>query len=67
MTIVRPDLSPVLLYVDDNRDDIILIGAAIRMAAIPFCLRTFATIPTATAYLTGEGDFADRTIHPSQN
>jgi CheY-like chemotaxis protein len=64
MTTARPESSPVLLYVDDNRDDIVLMEAAIRMAAIPFSLRTFATIPAATAYLKGEGDFADRAIHP---
>ncbi|MEY2429154.1 MAG: hypothetical protein QOJ40_2039 [Verrucomicrobiota bacterium] len=56
--------SPVLLYVDDNRDDIVLMEAAVRMAEIPFSLRTFTTITAATAYLTGQGDFADRTIHP---
>lgn len=64
MTTASPVSRPLLLYLDDNRDDIVLIEAAIRMAAIPFSLRTFATIRAATAYLNGEGSFADRTIHP---
>jgi response regulator RpfG family c-di-GMP phosphodiesterase len=60
----NPISALVLLYVDDGRDDVVLIEAAIRMAAIPFSLRAFATISAAAAHLKGEGSFADRSSHP---
>jgi len=49
---------------DDCDDDLVLVEAAIRTAAIPFDLRQFNNIRDATDYLKGEGIFADRTDHP---
>lgn len=60
----RQDTTSVLLHVDDNADDLVLLQAAIRMAAIPFRLRQFATVAAASAYLKGDGSFADRDLCP---
>ena len=49
---------------EDDPDDIVLAEIAIRLAAIPFRLRHFPNIAAATAYLKGEGGFADRAVHP---
>ena len=49
---------------DDKKDDIVLVEIALRYAAIPFRLRQFDNIAAATAYLKGEGSFADRAVHP---
>jgi CheY-like chemotaxis protein len=57
-------MSSVLLCVDDSENDTLLLKAAVRNAAIPFGLRQFDAIPSASAYLKGEGVFADRAVHP---
>jgi hypothetical protein len=58
----RLDRTSVLLYVDEKEDDIVLVEIALRYAAIPFRLRQFDNIAAATAYLKGEGSFADRAV-----
>jgi CheY-like chemotaxis protein len=60
----RQDTTSVLLHVDDNADDLVLLQAAIRMAAIPFRLRQFATVAAAIVYLRGHESFADRDLCP---
>lgn len=64
MLTARQDTTSVLLHVDDDADDLVLLQAAIRMAAIPFRLRQFATIAAAIAYLKEDGSFADRDLCP---
>ena len=49
---------------DDNDDDVVLLEVTLRKEAIPFHLRQFDNISAATAYLKGEGSFADRAVHP---
>ena len=60
----RRATAPVLVYVDDTEDDIVLMEMTILRAALPFRLRQFATITAAVAYLKGEGSFSNRSLHP---
>lgn len=55
---------PVILYVEDERDDIFFMRAAIRRAAVPSDFRVVENGDEAIAYLGGEKPFDDRTQHP---
>lgn len=52
-----------ILWVEDDPDDVLLIGRAIRKAGLeaPAVVRDG---PEATAYLSGAGPYADRILHP---
>lgn len=56
--------KPIVLYVDDNRDDLDLAINASRMAETRFELRTAQGADRAIAYLTGRGEFGDRERFP---
>ena len=53
-----------ILVVDDEPDDLYLIGAAFRATGIPSMIRTLGSGKEAVAYVTGEGKYADRVLYP---
>jgi CheY-like chemotaxis protein len=55
--------SPILL-VEDDADDLLFLERAFRLAAIPNSLHVVRGGQDAIDYLTGTGDFADRSKHP---
>lgn len=54
---------PVLL-VEDNEDDILFVRRAFRRAKLSNPLPVVEDGDAAVAYLSGEGDYSDRTRHP---
>lgn len=58
-----PETFHVLLA-EDNADDVLLMRQAFRKAGSPSLLHAVADGVEALAYLRGEGDFSDRTLHP---
>lgn len=58
------EAKPILL-VEDNPDDQILISRAFAKARLANPLQIVADGDAAVAYLGGEGEFADRMIHPA--
>jgi len=56
-------MSNTVLWVEDDADDVLLIGRAIRKAGLdqPALARDGRE---AVAYLSGSGEFADREAHP---
>lgn len=57
------EAKPILL-VEDNPDDQILISRAFAKARLANPLQVVADGDAAVAYLSGDGEFADRMIHP---
>jgi CheY-like chemotaxis protein len=58
-------LNPAfILLVEDNVDDVLLIRRAFKKAGIETPLGIVSDGEAATAYLSGEGTFADRAAHP---
>ena len=53
-----------LLYVDDNPDDLFLVECACRNARVSFLLKTANSGTDAIRYLSGDGEFANRTENP---
>lgn len=56
-------MAPVLL-VDDNADDVLLMTRAFSATAITAPLRVLTDGAAAIEYLSGAGEYADRTAHP---
>lgn len=56
-----------VLLVEDNPDDIDLVRHAFRKADIGASLQVARDGDTAVAYLSGDGGYADRVLHPSPN
>lgn len=54
---------PVLL-VEDNEDDILFVQRAFRRAKLSNALPVVEDGDDAVAYLSGEGEYADRSRHP---
>lgn len=54
----------VILVVEDDPNDVLLIQRAFSKARILNPLRTVSNGDEAVAYLSGEGQFADRDIYP---
>jgi CheY-like chemotaxis protein len=58
-----PSSFPVLV-VEDNPDDVLLIGRAFNRAKLANPLQVVGNGEEAVAYLTGQGVYADRRAHP---
>ena len=59
----EPKAFPVLV-VEDNSDDVLFIRRAFTKARLSNPLRIVQDGEQAIAYLSGTGDFADRSAHP---
>jgi CheY-like chemotaxis protein len=53
-----------LLYVEDEENDVFFMRLAVRQAWADLVLRDVANGQEAIAYLSGQGAYADRTMHP---
>jgi CheY-like chemotaxis protein len=53
-----------VLYVEDSEDDFLLFKLASRKCGTPFSLQHVGDGERAVAYLSGEGDYADREEYP---
>jgi CheY-like chemotaxis protein len=54
----------LILLVDDNRDDLMLIGRAFERAGLRDHIRSLPTGMEAIAYLRGDYPYTDRAIYP---
>jgi CheY-like chemotaxis protein len=55
--------APPILLVEDNPDDVILIECALEDAGITNPIHVVGDADTAIAYLSGEGEYADREVY----
>jgi CheY-like chemotaxis protein len=53
-----------ILLVEDNEDDIFIMKKACQRTGIPHLLRVVTDGDMAIDYLSGKGQYADRTSHP---
>lgn len=53
-----------ILQVEDDENDVLLLRYVLRAAGIPNALVTVSDGQEAIAYLSGEGEYADRARHP---
>jgi CheY-like chemotaxis protein len=56
-----------VLLVEDNQDDIFLLKMACQRTGIPHLLQVVTDGSMAIEYLSGKGEYADRTLHPLPN
>lgn len=56
-------MAPVLL-VDDNADDVLLMTRAFNATSLAARLKVLGDGAAAIEYLSGAGEYADRTAHP---
>ncbi len=56
-----------VLLVEDNQDDIFLLKMACQRTGIPHILRVVTDGTMAIDYLSGKGEYADRTVNPLPN
>lgn len=56
--------APVVLYAEDEPDDVFFMQAAFRRAGFPSALKTVQNGDQAIAYLSGQPPFSDRTANP---
>lgn len=56
--------SAVILQVEDDDNDVLLLHYAFRTARISNLLQSVPNVPSAIDYLTGRGEFSDRTLFP---
>jgi CheY-like chemotaxis protein len=62
---MKPNRHPItVLLVEDDLDDIFMVQRAFKKAHIPNPLQIVTDGEQATAYLHGEGKYADRQLHP---
>jgi CheY-like chemotaxis protein len=54
----------IILYAEDERDDIFFLESAFQIAGLPLVLKSVPDGEQAIHYLAGEGAFADRSRHP---
>jgi len=54
----------LILLVDDDPNDVVLVQRAFRRAQLDIALNAVPSVPQARAYLTGQGQFADRNAFP---
>ena len=60
-------IMKTVLLVEDNQDDVFVMKMACQRTGIPHLLRVVTDGVMAVDYLSGTGDFTDRTIHPLPN
>jgi CheY-like chemotaxis protein len=56
-----------VLLVEDNQDDVFLLKMACQRTGIPHNLRVVTDGTMGIDYLSGNGEYADRTVHPLPN
>ncbi len=56
--------APVVLAVDDSKDDLLLVDMAARKASPWIDFRTLDKGEEAIAYISGSGKYSDRAAHP---
>jgi CheY-like chemotaxis protein len=54
----------VLLYIDDNVDELLIFEAACRLGGVDFSVRTIEGSDAGLDYIAGRGRFADRLRYP---
>jgi CheY-like chemotaxis protein len=57
-------MMKTVLLVEDNQDDVFLMKMACQRTGIPHLLRVVTDGAMAVEYLSGTGEFADRTVNP---
>lgn len=57
-------VTKTVLLVEDNQDDIFVMKMACQRTGIPHVLRVVTDGTMAIDYLSGKGEYADRTAHP---
>ncbi|MDB6018792.1 MAG: putative response regulator, CheY [Pedosphaera sp.] len=55
---------PTILYVDDDDNDVMLLKHALRCAKLLFDVQVVNDPEAASAYLNGQGIYANRELHP---
>ncbi|HZQ46081.1 MAG TPA: response regulator [Verrucomicrobiae bacterium] len=55
---------PTILYVDDDENDVLLLRHAVRSAQLSFNVQVVNDPENASAYLAGQGIYADRKCFP---
>ena len=55
---------PTILYVDDDDNDVVLLKHAVRSAQLSIQVQVVNDPEKASAYLSGEGQYADRKCFP---
>lgn len=63
VTTKKPD-QPAILIVEDNEDDVFLMERALKAAKVTSVYRVVSDGEEATRYLSGQGQYADRTKFP---
>ena len=59
-----PDVARAILLVEDSDDDVLFFKRAIKLADVANPVMRVSSGEEAIAYLTGEGQYADRTAFP---
>ena len=57
-------VTKTVLVVEDNQDDIFVMKMACQRTGIPHSLRVVTDGTMAIDYLSGNGEYSDRTVHP---
>jgi CheY-like chemotaxis protein len=57
-------VTKTVLLVEDNQDDIFVMKMACQRTGIPHVLRVVTDGTMAIDYLSGKGEYSDRTAHP---
>ncbi len=60
---MKVNYAPILL-IEDDPNDIVLVQRALRRGQIDIETRVVSSVPQARAYLSAEGEYADRVAHP---
>jgi CheY-like chemotaxis protein len=58
------DSRPLVLVVDDSKDDLMLVEMAAKKLHMSLQWRTMQDGNDAIAYITGQGEYSNRTAHP---
>jgi CheY-like chemotaxis protein len=61
---VAAERAETILLVEDDENDVLLVQRAFRKAGVANPLRVLGDGDAAVAYLSGEGVYADRRVHP---
>ncbi|HZV34142.1 MAG TPA: response regulator [Verrucomicrobiae bacterium] len=57
-------MNPAVLLVEDLENDVFLVKRSWKIEAVPAALHVVMDGKAAVSYLAGDGEFADRKIHP---
>ena len=56
--------SPTILLVEDEENDVLFMKRALEVAGLAKCLRVAEDGAQAIEYLSGQGEFVDRSLYP---